>query len=139
MSPIDQYLNKNTDLHKYKSRGATIAGGINISKPINGMRAIKVLKDTGGGACSVSEEEIFQSQKLLATEEGIGTEPTGAVVLAGLKKLIDNKKIQSTEIAVCILTGHALKDTQIIMKTHEKYNKAKPNVREILNTVSLLG
>ena len=54
--------------------------------------------------------------KLLALNEGIFAEPSGATALAGLIKAVKDKKIDKDEVIVVLVTGHGLKDPDIIRK-----------------------
>ena len=48
--------------------------------------------------------------------DGIGCEPASATTLAALRKLREQGKIDREASVVAILTGHALKDTDFILK-----------------------
>jgi threonine synthase len=62
----------------------------------------------------------LDAQKTLARVEGLFVEPASASSIAGLKKLIENGKIDRDEIVVCVTTGHGLKDPDIAIKMSEK-------------------
>ncbi|MHA1513240.1 MAG: threonine synthase, partial [Candidatus Hodarchaeales archaeon] len=49
----------------------------------------------------------------------IGCEPASASTLAGIRKLVDEGTILTSEKIVAILTGHLLKDPQIIIDYHQ--------------------
>jgi threonine synthase len=98
----------------------TVATAIRIGAPVNWKKAVKAIKDSGGLAETVSDREIIEAQKLLASREGIFVEPASAASIAGLKKLFFAGEIDSDERVVCITTGHGLKDPKIVV---EKYTK----------------
>ncbi len=98
----------------------TVATAIRIGAPVNWKKAVKAIKDSGGLAETVSDREIIEAQKLLASREGIFVEPASAASIAGLKKLLLAGEIDSDENVVCITTGHGLKAPKIVM---EKYAK----------------
>jgi threonine synthase len=54
--------------------------------------------------------------KALVDRSGIGCEPASAATVAGLRKLMAERKIGREESAVCILTGNLLKDTDVLRK-----------------------
>lgn len=97
----------------------TIATAIRIGDPVNGPKALKAIRSSDGAAESVTDEEIVQAQKMLARTEGIGVEPASATSIAGLKKLIDQGKIDRDERVVSVLTGHILKDPQEVVDVSE--------------------
>lgn len=97
------------------SNPETIATAIRIGKPVNWKKAIKIVKYLRGTFTEVSDTEIVNAQKILARHVGIGGEPAGAASIAGLKTLVDSGVISHNDSVVCIVTGHALKDPQVIL------------------------
>ncbi len=81
----------------------TIATAIACGDPIDGIAALKAIRDSGGEALRVSDEEALSARNRLA-KNGIFVEPSGAVAYAGVMK----KKLSGT--VVVIATGHGLKD-----------------------------
>jgi threonine synthase len=87
----------------------TVATAIRIGNPVNAPKALPGIRETGGTAVAVSDEEITAAQRALA-EDGIGVEPASAASVAGLRKLRDVGEIHTDEHVVCLTTGHLLKD-----------------------------
>ena len=56
--------------------------------------------------------------------DGIGCEPASATTLAALRKLAARGKIDRDAVVVAILTGHALKDTDFIIKSQQRFEHA---------------
>ncbi|NQE46854.1 Threonine synthase [ANME-1 cluster archaeon GoMg2] len=90
----------------------TIASAIRIGDPVNAEKALLAIRNSGGVAESVTDDEITEAQLLLARQEGIGVEPASSASIAGLRKLVDMGVIQKDEKIVCITTGHLLKDPE---------------------------
>jgi len=67
----------------------------------------------------VSDEEILEAYRALASNEGIFCEPASAASLAGLKKAIAEGLVPEGSEVVCTLTGHGLKDPDIVVKSFE--------------------
>jgi threonine synthase len=97
----------------------TIASAIRIGNPVNAAKALHAIRVSGGVAESVTDEEITEAQLELARVEGIGVEPASAASIAGLKKLVEQRKIKSDERIVCITTGHLLKDPERVIEICE--------------------
>ncbi|HEX3435902.1 MAG TPA: threonine synthase [Pseudacidobacterium sp.] len=95
----------------------TRASAIRIGNPASWKKAVRVIRETGGWCEQVSEAEIALAKAELGAE-GIGCEPASAVTLAGLKKLIQQDKVQSHETVVLLLTGHTLKDSDYTIAYH---------------------
>lgn len=111
--------------YKPEKEPKTVATAINIGDPISINKAIRTLKETNGLALSVTDQEILDA-KALIDSSGIGCEPASATTIAGIKKLVNEGKILETEHVIAVLTGHVLKDPQIIIDYH--HNKI-PGIR----------
>jgi threonine synthase len=88
----------------------TIAEGTAIAAPIRLHEVLGALRETGGGAVMLSEEEIGQAVLDLA-RTGIYVEPTCAQVVAALRRLLSTGAITLDQTTVLILTGTGLKAT----------------------------
>jgi threonine synthase len=58
----------------------------------------------------VTDREILDSYRLLATTVGAFAEPASAASIAGLRRLVIEGRIEHGAVVVCTLTGHGLKD-----------------------------
>ncbi len=87
----------------------TRATAIRIGNPVNAPKALPGIRETGGTAVAVSDEEIRAAQRDLA-EEGVGVEPASAASVAGLRRLRKRGDVSREERVVCLTTGHLLKD-----------------------------
>jgi threonine synthase len=96
----------------------TLASAINIGDPVSYMKAFESLRYTNGLAISVTDQSILDA-KALIDGAGIGCEPASASTLAGIKNLVDDGTILPSERIVAVLTGHLLKDPQIIVDYHQ--------------------
>ncbi len=113
----------------------TIASAIRIGAPVNALKALRALKESGGIAESVSDDEILNAQKMIACLEGIGVEPASASSIAGLIKLLEAGEIDRDERIVCITTGHALKDPEIIFKEYERPIEIEPRLDKLKEVI----
>jgi len=87
----------------------TRATAIRIGNPVNAPKALPGIRETGGTAISVTDEELTEAQRDLA-REGVGVEPASACSVAGLRKLRDSGVVDADEKVACLTTGHLLKD-----------------------------
>lgn len=116
----------------------TIASAIRIGNPVNAAKALHAIRNSGGVAESVTDDEITEAQFMLARLEGIGVEPASAASIAGLKKLVEMGKIERDERIVCITTGHLLKDPERVIKICEPPKEVDADVdvvREMLKAI----
>ncbi len=107
-NPIVAAIKENSEIIK-PLRPKTIAKSLAIGNPADGIYAVGTVKESGGGAEDVTDEEIIEAMKLLATTEGIFTETAGGVTLGVAKKLIEQGKIPRGESIVICITGNGLK------------------------------
>jgi threonine synthase len=106
----------------------TIAKSLAIGNPADGYYALQAIKASGGAAERVTDEEIVEGIKLLASTEGIFAETAGGVTIACLKKLAESGKISPNEVTVAYITGTGLK-TQEALHGHLKEPRViKPNL-----------
>lgn len=103
----------------------TVATAIRIGAPISAEKALKAIKESRGYMLAVSDEEIINAQKMIARKEGIGAEPASATTIAAINELKDRGVIKGDESIVCVLTGNALKDPEIIIKHAERIEKCE--------------
>ncbi len=87
----------------------TIAKSLAIGTPADGFYALRVMKDTGGAAEDVSDDQIREGIRWLAECEGIFAETAGGVTVGVAKKLIASGAIPADESAVLCVTGNGLK------------------------------
>ena len=92
------------------SEPETIATAIRIGNPASWTGALNAQDQSGGKIDSVTDDEILGAYHRLATEEGIFCEPASAASVAGLIKRSQNGENLSQLTAVCVITGHGLKD-----------------------------
>jgi threonine synthase len=95
----------------------TIASAIEISRPVNLPKALRALDICKGVVREVSDDVILE-HKALVGRYGFGCEPASAASVAGLHMLLKEQIISPDESAVCILTGHELKDPDATVKYH---------------------
>ena len=102
----------------------TFATAIRIGSPVNSPKVLKAIQQSGGTAETVTDQEIFEAQKKLASFEGIFVEPASAASIAGLRILRETGSIDPSDLVVCVTTGHGLKDPSIIDRISpiESYN-----------------
>jgi threonine synthase len=84
----------------------TVATAIACGDPIDGLGALRAVRETGGQAVSVSDDEVIEVRDFLAGN-GIFVEPSGAVAYAGARRV---SGVLEGKTVVCMATGHGLKD-----------------------------
>ena len=103
----------------------TVATAIKIGNPASTPRARRSVEYTTGLVTSVGDEEILDA-KAEIDRVGIGCEPASAASLAGLRKLVAAGTIPPDATAVCVLTGHVLKDSDAVVAYHLHDHDGRP-------------
>jgi threonine synthase len=75
---------------------------------------------------TVSDNEIMAAKRII-DRSGLGCEPASAATLAGLRKLAQARIVDQDETAVCVLTGHMLKDAEAL---EELYGVSEPGAAD---------
>ncbi|MDP9189880.1 MAG: threonine synthase [Actinomycetota bacterium] len=90
----------------------TVASAIRIGNPARWEEAMNAFTASRGRVASVSDEQILDSYRLLASTEGVFCEPASAASVAGLLAygLPVAEGSEPPASVVCVLTGHGLKD-----------------------------
>ncbi len=90
--------------------GYTVAEGLAAGNPgRKGDWVLRILNETGGVAGEAEDEEILETQALLARTEGIWAGPTGVAALAVLRRLLAEKAIDPDATICVILSETGLK------------------------------
>lgn len=108
--PVVRAFKKGSRITTPAEDGETIAAGIRISNPVRGAQVLEAVRESGGTAESVSDEEILKEQRRAATNAGVFAEPTSCAALAGVVRLVERGVIGKDEGVVVPLTGSGLKD-----------------------------
>jgi threonine synthase len=88
----------------------TMAEGTAIAHPIRMREVLGTLRETRGGAVTLTEREIAEATLDLA-RVGIFVEPTSAQVAAAFGKLLETGTITPEQTTVLVMTGTGLKAT----------------------------
>jgi threonine synthase len=115
----------------------TIATAIKIGNPYSWQQALEASNESGGRIDAVSDEEILNAYKLVASKEGIFCEPASAACIAGLIKLTREGFFKGGETVVCTLTGNGLKDPNTAMSVCEEPITLPPDLDKIIKIIEL--
>ncbi len=90
----------------------TVASAIRIGNPARWEEAMNAFTASRGRVASVTDDQILDAYRLLASTEGVFCEPASAASLAGLLAygLPVAEGSDPPDTVVCVLTGHGLKD-----------------------------
>jgi threonine synthase len=97
------------DGHPYDAP-ETIATAIRIGNPASWKSANAAIEGSKGWIGKVTDEDIMEAYKLVASTEGVFVEPASAAPLAGLIRCVRDRCIPEGSVVTATMTGHGLKD-----------------------------
>jgi threonine synthase len=99
--------------HEARSRffedARTVAAGLRVPKPLGDFLILRAVRESGGTALAVSDDELLDAGIRLASEEGIYAAPEGAACVAALAKLLASGFLKPSDRVVLYNTGSGLK------------------------------
>jgi len=122
---------------KVVERPETVATAIQIGNPASWTGALAAARESGGGIGMVSDSEIIDAYRLLASAEGIFCELASAASVAGLIKLGRSNRWPKGTVVVCVLTGHGLKDPDAAIRLSQEPVTVKADPEAVLKLLSV--
>ncbi|WP_308257453.1 threonine synthase [Pseudonocardia lacus] len=86
----------------------TVAFGITVPKALGDFLVLDAVRDTGGTAIAVTDEELLAAQSALARDEGAWICPEGAACFAAVGRLRESGWLRGDEEVVVLNTGAGL-------------------------------
>ena len=134
-APVVNAIKNNLPVLEVEKNPETVASAIRIGAPVNAEKALRAIRETGGTAESVTDDEILAMQRDLARKEGIGVEPASAASVAGIKKMAEQGLLDKDEKIVCVVTGHLLKDPETVIKQCAAPIEIDPTIEALLSVL----
>jgi threonine synthase len=97
-------------------RASTIASGLRVPAAVGDFLILRTLRESGGTAVAVSDQEIMEATKLMGRTQGIFACPEGAATLAGFQRLRRRGWIGDDETVVLLNTGSGHKYAHLWME-----------------------
>jgi threonine synthase len=110
----------------------TIASGISVDFPCDGLAALRAVNDTGGGLIEATDDEMLDAMRVLAANTGVFAEPACAAAYVGLAKGRADGMIGADDEVVLQLTGSGLKDIRSALRA-----AGRPTIVASLSDVAL--
>jgi threonine synthase len=110
---------------RHTVRAETVATAIRIGDPASYDRAVRAIQETNGVVLSVTDAELLEA-KAVIDSSGVGCEPASAASVAGVRALARAGTIARGASVVALLTGHMLKDPDVMLAYHRETEPAPP-------------
>ncbi|MCZ8512028.1 pyridoxal-phosphate dependent enzyme [Paenibacillus filicis] len=125
-APFYRMVSNSQDRLVPEPKPDTKATALNIGNPPSWRKALSyAVQGTGGVVLQVTDEEIMEAKRTI-DRAGVGCEPASAAGLAGLKQLASRGLAGRSDTAVCVLTGHLLKDSDMLEALYGKELRRGP-------------
>ena len=128
-APVINALESGAD-HPEPVKPDTIAKSIAIGNPADGHQVLETIRGTGGTGARATDEEILDAISLLASTEGIFTEPAGGTTLAATINLLKADAIPRDESIVVCITGNGYKTANVMAGRQESSTRLGRSLRE---------
>lgn len=107
--PIVRAYEKGAERSEFFENAATVASGLRVPKPLGDFLILQAVRQSGGTAIAVSDEEALDAGVELGTIEGIFAAPEGAACVAAVPKLLASGALKADDRIVIYNTGVGLK------------------------------
>ena len=107
--PIVKAWNDGADTAEAWPNATTKADGLRVPGPFADYLILQAIRETGGGALAVSDDDMIDAMYRLASAEGVIACPEGAATLVGLERLLADGSIGADEEVVLLNTGSGYK------------------------------
>ncbi|MFQ5636806.1 MAG: threonine synthase [bacterium] len=111
--PITRAFGAGAEFAEVFENAQTIAAGLRVPHAFGDALILKALRESNGLAISVSDEQILESVRELATAEGIFFCPEGAATWAALKHMKELGEVRNDDKVVLFNTGSGLKYPEV--------------------------
>jgi len=133
-APIVRLVRENSDVIQ-PVIPRTIARSLAIGNPADGLFAARAIRETGGTAQAVPDEEIVAGIKLLAESSGVFGETAGGVTVASSLALAATGHLKPDDEVVLCITGNGLKTVDAVSDTIQDLPIIAPRLKELAELV----
>jgi len=115
----------------------TIADSISVDRPRDGLAAVRAIIESGGEVVTVPDDAILAAIPEMASYTGVFPEPAAAAPWAAVKQLLSEKKVETDETVVCLVSGSGLKDIPGAQAAAGKPRVIEPSVQAIRDALAI--
>jgi len=108
-APIVRAFEAGADFAAEFPNAQTRASGLRVPKAIGDFLVLRILRESGGGAIAIDDDEMIRVTREVGGAEGLFIAPEGAACFAALRSLIDSGTIKLDEQVVVFNTGSGIK------------------------------
>jgi threonine synthase len=113
-APIARAFEQGRDHAEEWENPHTLAAGLRVPGAVGDFLMLQAVRESGGLALAVSDAELMDQTRELASAEGIFSSPEGGASVACLKKLIEMEFVKSSDRVVVFITGSGYKYLDVL-------------------------
>ncbi len=113
-APIVRAFEQGTEFAEPWQNAQTVAPGIRVPSAIGDYLILGAIRESGGGALTVSDDEILDYMSRVARLEGMFICPEGAATAAALEKLLAAEQLGADQRILLLNTGSGLKNLELV-------------------------
>ena len=99
-APIVRAFERGDEFAERWEGAATVATGIRVPSAVGDFLILRAVRESGGAAIAVEEQDILQAIEDAATDDGMLLCPEGGAVLAGWRSALDSGLVTRDETAL---------------------------------------
>jgi threonine synthase len=107
--PVVRAYLENEPRSRFYEGAHTLASGLRVPKPLGDFLVLNAVRESGGTAIAVSDEDMLEAGVNMASDEGIFAAPEGAACVDAAARLLRSRFLKSTDRIVIYNTGSGLK------------------------------
>ena len=115
-APLVEAFEQGKDESAFWSDATTIAAGLRVPKALGDYLVLAAVRETGGTAIAVADDDILAAMRDLASGAGILAAPEGAATLAAARHLRARGDLDADDRVVLITTGTGLKYPEVLAR-----------------------
>jgi threonine synthase len=113
-APIVKAFEEGKERSEMFPNARTVADGLRVPKAIGDFLVLRAVRESGGTAIAVSDNDMVADMRQLGSKEGISAAPEGGAALTALKILLQRGSIKPSDAVVVFNTGGALKYLDVL-------------------------
>jgi len=125
-SPITKAYEEGKEESEFFENASTLAAGLRVPKALGDFLVLRAVRESGGTALAVTDEEIMADVGLMARNEGLFPCPEGAATLSAMRHMIAEGEVDRDERVVLFNTGSGLKYTDLFEVRAPVADPSKP-------------
>jgi threonine synthase len=115
-APIPRAFDQGTEFAEPWKDPHTVAAGLRVPGAVGDFLMLRAVRETGGTAMAVSDDELMRDTRELASAEGIFSSPEGGASVSCLKRMLADGSVKATDRVIVFITGSGYKYLDVLEK-----------------------